>query len=786
VSETQASPVASAPGVRPAPALDDPRVVAALDEYMSAVERGSRPGRDEFLTGHAEVADVLAACLDGMEMLHGLEPGPEWTGAALGELGDFRILREVGRGGMGVVYEAEQISLGRRVALKVLPFAATMDPRQLQRFQNEARAAASLEHPHIVPVYGVGYERGVHYYAMKFIDGKSLAQVIADLRVARPDSSKGVDDHKATPFEDAGRPTRSPSNDRGSDSTGPIAALTTQRAPRDASAFRQIAELGIQAAEALEHAHSLGIVHRDIKPANLMIDGHGSLWITDFGLARTAADAGLTMTGDVLGTLRYMSPEQALAKHGLVDHRTDVYSLGVTLYELLTGTPAITGKDREEILNRITLEDLEPPRSLDATIPRDLETLVLKAMAKIPAERYATARELADDLRRFNAREPIRAKRPTVLQRAKKWSERHKPVVIAIAFVVGLATVGLAIGNYLLWQKEEQTRTALGQVEEQRSVALANEAKANEMRRQAELDLSEGFNVMRDLLSVLDKKELARISDIGRVRQELAAYILRHYQNCIDEQNPDPERRCRTIRTYTAIGMLHAMQGEPYKARAAFRKSVSLSEALTAEFPGEARYWLQLAGARMIQVGYLAGQDAMPDAAEEFRKAVQALETTAELGPDDPRTLNYLAWNLTISEDPTIRDPARAVVLARRATELAPDKGAIWDTLGVACYRAGSWGEAVTALEKGLALPSKTTTLGNDKAMTWFYLAMAHSRLGQDQKARSWYDKAARWMDENAPRDDGLNHRLRAEAAELLRIQDASLSQSKEVGPRKE
>ncbi len=183
--------------------------------------------------------------------------------------------------------------------------------------------------------------------------------------------------------------------------TTPTAVARTEPAPRDAAAFRQIAEWGIQAAEALEYAHSVGIVHRDIKPANLMIDGQGALWVTDFGLARTAADAGLTMTGDVLGTLRYMSPEQALAKHGLVDHRTDVYSLGVTLYELLTGTPAAAGKDREEILNAITLAEPRPPRAVDSAIPRDLETIVVKAMAKEPVERYASARELADDLHRL-------------------------------------------------------------------------------------------------------------------------------------------------------------------------------------------------------------------------------------------------------------------------------------------------------------------------------------------------------------------------------------------------
>src|SRR5262249_27765563 len=194
-------------------------------------------------------------------------------------------LREVGRGGMGVVYEAEQISLGRRVALKVLPFAATMDARQLQRFLNEARAAATLHHAHVVPVYAVGQERGVHYYAMQFVDGQTLADLIA-----RP-SGRQEQAHK---------------------DTVPVAAVTTQSAPRARAFFRRAAEWGIQAAEALDHSHQLGIVHRDIKPGNLMIDHQGKLWVTDFGLARTGADSNLTMTGDLLGTLRYMSPEQAL------------------------------------------------------------------------------------------------------------------------------------------------------------------------------------------------------------------------------------------------------------------------------------------------------------------------------------------------------------------------------------------------------------------------------------------------------------------------------------------
>jgi serine/threonine protein kinase/Flp pilus assembly protein TadD len=433
------------------------------DEFLARQEVGEQPDVEEYVARHPQAADLLRKVLASLQLLgaslSGAGPTAPGGEEAAGTLGDFRILREAGRGGMGVVYEAEQISLGRRVALKVLPFAATMDPRHLQRFHNEARAAASLEHPHIVPVYGVGCERGVHYYAMKFIDGQPLTSLLRQ--------------HRADPVSGG---SQSPDNPLSAEAPNPpearttsAAAARTQRTPRNAAAFRQVAALGIQAAEALEHAHSIGVVHRDIKPANLMIDAQGALWVTDFGLARTAADAGLTMTGDVLGTLRYMSPEQALAKHGLVDHHTDIYSLGVTLYELLTGTPALDGKDREEILNAITLQERRPPRALDAAIPRDLETIVLKAMEKSPTDRYATAQEMAADLNRFLKDEPIRARRPALWLRLRKWGRRHRPLMASLA--AGLLTL-LAVGVLLafayqrrLTHTEQAVTAALVQVE---------------------------------------------------------------------------------------------------------------------------------------------------------------------------------------------------------------------------------------------------------------------------------------------------------------------------------
>jgi eukaryotic-like serine/threonine-protein kinase len=434
------------------------RLGQVADEFTDRINRGERPEVEDYARRYPEMAGVLRQVLPALQVM-GPGPAPtepggaEAAGEALasGRLGDFRLLREVGRGGMGVVYEAEQVSLGRRVALKVLPLAATMDPRQRQRFHNEARAAACLHHTNIVPVYGVGSERGVHYYAMQFIDGRTLADFIAQQRQGTPSQA----------------PTSAEAEAAASATTLAAAAQATGAAPRGAAYFRRVAEWGAQAAEALDCAHTLGVVHRDVKPANLMVDGTGRLWVTDFGLAQVQSDARLTLTGDLVGTLRYMSPEQALAKRVVVDHRTDVYALGATLYELLTLRPAFPGTDRQELLRQIAFEEPVRPRRLAKGAPAELETIVLKALEKSPADRYATAKELADDLRRFLDDRPIRARRPSLRQVAGRWARRHRAAVWAAAAVL-LAAAVLGGGTWLSWAQrrvgaEAEARVALGE-----------------------------------------------------------------------------------------------------------------------------------------------------------------------------------------------------------------------------------------------------------------------------------------------------------------------------------
>jgi serine/threonine protein kinase/WD40 repeat protein len=487
--------------VKSNPSLDA-LVGEVADEFLRRQEQGERPTIDEYVARYPEAAGLLRKVLAALQVLDlsAYQPGAPATGGererpepadhVTGTLGDFRLLREVGRGGMGIVYEAEQVSLGRLVALKVLPFAGALDPRALQRFHNEARAAASLHHPHIVPVYAVGQERGVHYYAMQFIDGQSLDAVLGQLRQADKPRHVAADPDATAAALPHGQPVAPPSADTKREPVGQASTLPSPRTGREY--YRRLAELGIAAAEALEHAHQLGIIHRDVKPANLMLDDRGQLWVTDFGLAQFQSDARLTMTGDLLGTLRYMSPEQALAQRVVVDQRTDVYSLGATLYELLTLEPVFNGQDRQELLRQIAFEEPTPLRRVQRTIPVELETIVLKALEKNPQDRYATAQELADDLTRYISDEAIRAARPSVLLRARKWFRRHPAVIRSAIAMLVLALFGTALGASLIWVEKDRTEDALIQRDAalaEKTAALKHKQAALDSEREASYDL---------------------------------------------------------------------------------------------------------------------------------------------------------------------------------------------------------------------------------------------------------------------------------------------------------
>ncbi len=542
----------------------------AFDALTSRLQAGEAIGLEEVRRLYPAHADELARLLPALAALGQLSGSGEPVAAAPagdneeapGTLGDFRIIREVGRGGMGVVYEAEQVSLRRRVALKVLPFAATLDPRQLQRFHNEARAAAGLHHSNIVPVYGVGQERGVHYYAMQFIDGQTLAALIRQLRrmaaaKAAPAGEVTVPHVPGAGADDA---------DAGAE-TPLAAALSTGRAGRGREYYRAVARWGAQAAEALDYAHQVGVVHRDVKPANLMVENRGQLWVTDFGLARIQTEASLTATGDLVGTLRYMSPEQALAKRVPIDHRTDVYSLGATLYELLTLRPLFGGTDRQELLRQIAFEEPVPLRRLNAGVPAELEIIVLKALEKNPQERYAMAQDLADDLRRWMDDRPIQARRPPLLRRLLKWARRHRPLVgAAAALLLASALLG---GINLLWLQQQQAAA-------ERTVAiLAKETEvlesqghwdeAAQFAKRAEDRLPAGASPqLRERVRRL-RNEVRWVAELDEVRLDaaggLAGEVDKAFQDVfvrhgLDLLTLDPEEAARRIRASAAQARL--------------------------------------------------------------------------------------------------------------------------------------------------------------------------------------------------------------------------------------
>jgi serine/threonine protein kinase len=500
----------------PVSAVDDSRPLEPdLEQLIEAtaarLQAGEAVDLDQLIAAHPEYADQLRELLPAVDMLVRMgnapaEPasGPPATNGhppslPHQQLGGFRLLRELGRGGMGTVYEAEQLSMDRHVALKVLPFAALVDDKSRQRFRNEVRAAAALDHPNIVSVYSVGEERGVHYYAMQLIRGQTLADLIHEMRKKK---GPGGDD---VPTIDSA--TSSPHSTKRDTQAHVSTAADSRRA---AEFYRSGARLGIQAAEALQHAHDQGVLHRDIKPGNLMLDGDGHLYITDFGLARIEADAGLTMTGDIVGTLRYMAPEQALAKRVVIDHRADVYSLGATLYELLTLQPAYCETDRSELLKLIAFEEPLPPRKLDRRIPAELETVVLKAMAKSPDERYQSAQQLADDLQAFLEHRPIKAKPPTLLNRAGKWSRRNRGLTVAAAVV---AVVSLMFTSAIVadrWRQVSEGTQFVRDALRAASAALKANDVPQALQRAGEAQTRVAANRLSDL-KLID--EVAALSD---------------------------------------------------------------------------------------------------------------------------------------------------------------------------------------------------------------------------------------------------------------------------------
>lgn len=411
------------------PASGD-RLAQALGIYHQYLDGQGQRDIDLLLQEHSALADLLEP------LLRGDEPGT--TNAEDVVIGGYRVLRELGRGGMGIIYEAEQVSLGRRVALKVLPSQALTDARAIARFKREAQLAACLDHPGITKVFETGQQGDQHWFAMELIRGVPLASLLDELRgdPADPDVAGQIRGRLTNLLE--------PSE------------LTTPAKPAAPPVWATLIgiaiDMGSQMADALSCAHEAGIVHRDVKPGNILVRPDGSVVLSDFGIARSNDAIALTMTGDFAGTPSYSSPEQMRARPDELDHRTDIFSLGTTLYELLTLQKPFDADTISEVRQRIERQEPIAPSRWNRTVSRDLDAIVLHALEKNPANRYQSASEFAEDLRRLRQGRPVVARPVATTTRIVRWCQRN-PIAAAL-----LATMTVSLISVLLLAALAQNR----------------------------------------------------------------------------------------------------------------------------------------------------------------------------------------------------------------------------------------------------------------------------------------------------------------------------------------
>jgi serine/threonine-protein kinase len=774
------------------------------ESFLARYRAGERPSLSEYTAAHPELADRIRELFPALVEMEqaGSSVGPATgpviaragdSGSLLATLGDFRIVREVGRGGMGVVYEAVQESLGRHVALKVFAPWTRAEPKLIERFQREAKAAARLHHTNIVPVFGVGAHGGHRYYAMQFIQGQGLDAILMELRRLR--SAPGPQGAGALPpdptrsaplaatvahglltgrFGDLATQASSGTSSTDSPATG-LAPADASRAPAPAapssdashwasqpgaSYARTIARVGLRVAEALAHAHGQGILHRDIKPSNLLLDIEGNVWVTDFGLAKSDDAEALTEAGDIVGTVRYMAPERFRGDSGA---GSDVYGLGATIYELLTLRPAFDEGDRACLIDQILHSDPPPPRSVDAKIPRDLETIVLKAMARDTADRYATSGALAEDLRRFLDDRTILARRSSVAERLWRWCRREPAVasmtLALLAGLVGVATQWRRAELHLKdvvhersraefhlaaarWQQGRAEDNERKQVEANHALQLANDRERTASRRAQERFVA-AMTALRKVEDITQNEALLREPHLEGVRAELLRTALGFYsefQTSLDEDG-SPEARSQLGEAYARTAQLTWELGRQDEALAAHRRALAVVERINAATPDDPERRFALARCH-THIGFTLRT--MGRTAEALQSYRQALAIQEPLARDHPGVAHYrevLAWTLSclgvIEQD--LGRAAEAIHLHRQAFEIhgglfrqqpgnaqhRSDLGWCWRYLSQALASAGDLGAALRSAEQAVTLFEPL--VGDDRRIVEFRWRLARS-----------------------------------------------------------
>jgi tetratricopeptide (TPR) repeat protein/tRNA A-37 threonylcarbamoyl transferase component Bud32 len=595
------------------PADRDERLSAVLVACLEEADQGRPPDRRDVMARYPEFATELDSFLTDMGRVDRWAAPLRQAAQALSSvaetvasspeplprvIGDYEVLREIGRGGMGAVYAARQTSLNRLVALKTFRAGALPSHADVQRFRNEAEIVARLDHPHIVPVYNVGEQDGQLYFSMKLIEGDSLAAGVSGQGLGtRADEGPGAREKEGT---GVGREQQ-----------------------------RRAAEVVAAVARAVHHAHQRGVLHRDLKPGNILLDGHGEPHVSDFGLARRVEqDSSLTQPGALVGTPAYMAPEQASGRQGVVTTATDVHGLGAILYFLITGRAPFEGENVLDILARVQDQDPPPPRRSNPAVDRDLETVCGKCLEKEPGRRYGSAEAVAEELERWLAGEPVRARPAGSAERLWRWC-RRRPLVagLAAALMVSLAT-GLGLAGWQ-WRRAE----------EHAARAEAGWHKADQERAQAELNFRQARQAVNDFCA-----RARELPESQPLRKEMLELGLIYYERFAQEHGDDPGVRADLADTCFRIGSLTAAVGSQEKALGAYRRALPLYQELLAADPASRPFQVSLAETQH-RIALLLKATGKPEAAlTSYREAQARFTRLCQADPADENASRCLAW----------------------------------------------------------------------------------------------------------------------------------------------
>jgi serine/threonine-protein kinase len=742
------------------------RVSALAEDFLERHRRGLKPSVEAYAVAHPEVADEIRGLFPALLSMEDLKPASgDATGSfdtaavvargmRLERLGDFRVLREVGRGGMGVVYEAEQESLGRRVALKVLATHALTDSAQVSRFEREARAAARLHHTNIVPVFGVGQEQGLHYYVMQFIQGLGLDEVITEvkrLRSAAPrampmperagvPAATGIARSLLTEHFASAPPPADHSDTQSATSAGPgeLAPPLAPPAPEPSSQVvlgpaglssvsgaaagyhRSVARIGLQVARALEYAHTQGILHRDVKPSNLLLDVQGTAWVADFGLAKAVEGGNLTHTGDIVGTIRYMAPERF---RGKCDARADVYGLGLTMYEMLALRPAFEPTDRQELMRQVM--ELEPPRlrTLNPAVPRDLDTVVHKAIEKDPPGRYPTAAALGEDLALYLDGKPVRARATGTLERYWKWAKRRPAVAVLLAGFVLAVLTGLAA---VTWQ----WRAAVAARDEaQRTLRMANEA-------------------VNTYFTQVSEEQLLNEPGMQPLRKKLLERAIPYYRGFVAQQGDHPSLRAELANAYLRWGSIAYAVGANEEAESALGSAVGEFERLLRSEPVDVGARIGLAKAHQaLAQEWIFNRNQPRPGRREAEQAVAAWDAVLAARPKDVTCRRMLGrchdligqtWANVGALKEAVPSSHKAIEILTDVVREAPGEieamtrlAVAYSNLGLTLWVGGRWTEAEQALSGSLDLTESRFRIDSSSLTVRIDLARAQINRGK-------------------------------------------------------